>query len=49
MPRWLAYVLLALTLVAAVLVVASGNGLVAFVALVVVALIWTFTMQRTAK
>jgi hypothetical protein len=49
MPRWLAYTLLVVTVAAAVLVVAAGNGTLAFLAFVVVALIWTFTMRRTAK
>jgi hypothetical protein len=55
MPRWLAYLLLAVTVIAmaaAVVAVASGNGTLAFVALVVVGLLWVFTMPRlrsTAK
>jgi hypothetical protein len=48
MPRWLAYLLLAVTVIAmaaGVVAVASGNGTLAFVALVVVSLLWVFTMQ----
>ena len=48
MPRWLAYLLLAVTvvaMVAGVVAVASGSGTLAFVALVVVGLLWVFTMR----
>jgi hypothetical protein len=48
MPRWLAYVLLAVTLIAmaaGVVAVASGSGTLAFGALVVVGLLWVLTMR----
>jgi hypothetical protein len=48
MPRWLAYLLLAVTVItmaAAVVAVATGNGTLGFVALVVVGLLWVFTMR----
>jgi hypothetical protein len=48
MPRWIAYLLLAVTLLAmaaGVVAVASGNGTLGFIALVVVGLLWVVTMR----
>jgi hypothetical protein len=48
MPRWLAYILLAVTviaMVAGVVAVASGSGTLAFIALVVVGFLWVSTMR----
>jgi hypothetical protein len=49
MPHWMAYALLGVVVAAAVVFVASGNGTLAFIALVVVAVVWVVTMRRLAK
>jgi hypothetical protein len=49
MPAWMGYALLALIMAAAVLLVASGKGVLALIALAVVALAWIVTMRRSAK